>query len=345
VAEPQPQTPAKPEAWKGVLLLLLAAVNLTLIIAGYLALTRDNPQLRVCVPVGLAIALIILSAPIGFVLLGEQLTLGQALSRAGRSRGAWIATAVVLALLLTGAATLIPRGTLAVQPGAGGRVAFNATWTASPSAPQAASTESPTAPPPTQRAQPTKVSTEAPTLSPTATPIPPTPTEVAQPTATPVPPPTETPEPTVTEAPPGTPTESATETPTATPDVAAQIQAAITGANDAVAAVIAAPTTSRETLRPYYCGTQAWNKINGYLNRTATRPDRPINASYVISDAQPPIEDVDGRWRQEQAETWTYTAQNGRPSVERDGYVYWLTATEGGNPAFCIDDYESQKLP
>jgi hypothetical protein len=345
MAAPKPQTVERPEPWKGVLLLLLAAADLALIAWGYLALTANNPQLRLCLPVGLAIGLIILSAPVGFVLLGEQLTLRQALDRAGRSRGAWLATAGVLLLLLVGAAVIAPRGTIGFRPGTQ-PVRLRATWTASPSARQVAPTAetpiagSPTAPPPTE------ISTEPAALPPSATDAPATPTETPLPTATPLPPPTETPEPAATETPAEAPTAAATETPTTapteTPDVAGQIQAALTGANDAVVAILAAPTTSRETLRPFYCGTNAWNKINTYLNRTGTRP---ITASYVISDVQPPIQDIDNRWRQEQVETWTSGPAGGRQTTLREAYVYWLTAVEGGSPAFCIDDYESQRLP
>jgi hypothetical protein len=134
-------------------------------------------------------------------------------------------------------------------------------------------------------------------------------------------------------------------TPTATPGIDAQIQSAITGANDAVSAIIAAPATSRDTLRSYYCGTNALNKINAYLDRTIARPDPPVSATYVISDAQPPIQDLDDRWRQEQVETWTYTTQGGQQTTEREAYVYWLTQVQDGDPPFCIDDYESQRLP
>jgi hypothetical protein len=336
MAAPQPEPAREPDARKGVLLLLLAAADLALIAWGYLALTRNNPQLRLCLPVGLAISLIILSAPIGFVLLGEQLTLRGALDRAGRSRGAWLATGGALLLLLIGAAVLLPRGTLGQSPLTDRPAAFNATWTASPAAGATAPTGSPVAQA-TEPANPTA-------LPPSATPLPPTPTP--RPTATPLPPPTETPEPAATATPTETPeppaSETPTATPTATPDLAAQIQAAITGANDAVIAILAAPATSRETLRAYYCGANAWNKINGYLNRIGARP---VTASYVISDAQPPIQDVDDRWRQEQVETWTSGPAGGRQTTLREGYVYWLNAVQGGDLAFCIDDYESQRLP
>ncbi|PKO23679.1 MAG: hypothetical protein CVU38_02795 [Chloroflexi bacterium HGW-Chloroflexi-1] len=332
---------------RGCLFAVLLLTDSALFLGAFWLVTAGNPRALGTLALVLSLVGIVFFVPAALLIMQDELGAGDILRGLGRSRGWQIMIGGVMVVLLIGLAVAALAGLWPAPTAPPPHTTITAVTIASPTALPSTVTASPASPPTvTPASAPT---TMIPSPTPTRPPVaPPTATATAiPPTATPMPP-TPIPSPTETQALPTSPPSPSPQplpTATATPRAEELVKTALVDANEALVAAMLNLAQSAEELRTYYCGIAAWRKVTIFLTKVAQTHRGVVTATYIVSDAQPPVQELDYRWRVEQVETWTYVGRGGRSTRERHSYTYWLVERPGETPALCIDDYSSKQIP
>jgi len=342
------QTQAGADAGRrGCLFAALLIADVVLFLLAFWVVTGGNPRALSALALVAGVAAIVFSVPAALLIMQDELGIRDILRGLGCSRGWQVMIGGLMVILLAGLAVAAlaglwsPPESPAPTP-APPYASLTVVVPASPTARPPAVSASPTAPPPS--APPT-----APALA-TLTTLPTPPASAVPPTLTPLPTETSVP-PTPVPPSPAPPTATPSPSPqplataTAVPRTEELVAAAVLEANEALVGAMLNLAHPGDELRAYYCGTSAWRKMTVFLTKVAQTRGGAVTATYFFSDSQPPVQELDYRWRLEQAETWTYVGRTGKSSREELHYTYWLVERPGETPALCIDDYTSKRVP
>lgn len=97
-------------------------------------------------------------------------------------------------------------------------------------------------------------------------------------------------------------------------------------------------------LKRYWCGTQAWYKINTFLNNIKDDYGIRVSAIYTPTDAF--ASGIEESPFVDQTETWTYIGAGGQQKTEGRLVLYTLRKTGDEKQKYCIEKYlYSELLP
>ena len=97
-------------------------------------------------------------------------------------------------------------------------------------------------------------------------------------------------------------------------------------------------------LKKYWCGPQAWDKMDNFVRNMKNDYGISVSAIYTPTDAL--VKGPEDKPSVEQTETWTYTSVEGHQKTETRFYTYGLRKTGDEKQSYCINTYlYSETLP